>query len=93
MNTPQQLKQLSGALKLTLFTPGWLNVLKARDEVLNRAVVAVLNEEDAAKRSDLATQAKALHKGFTDLFRFIDESANYVEETQNEQDSEWSDIS
>jgi hypothetical protein len=85
--------QLAGALKLTTSTPGWQQVLTARDEILKRAITAVLVEENAAVRADLATQAKAMQDGFTSLFRYVEESANYVEETPNEQDSEWSNIS
>lgn len=84
--------QLAGVMKLTISTPGWQHILKARDEILQRAVKAILTEEDASIRADLATQAKALHNGFTELFRYVDESANFIEETPNEQD-EWSNIS
>jgi hypothetical protein len=64
---------LKNALIITTNTPGWGLIKELADEVVKQATQEALDEENPQTGESKRLKAKALQKGFLDLFAVIEQ--------------------
>lgn len=68
---------MKAVLVQTTATPGWQVIKQIADKIVEKHIQEALDEEDRDKGESKRYKAKALQKGFSELFGFIDSVKQY----------------
>ena len=68
---------IKAAIVSTTNTAGWRYIKEVADKLVAEAIQGALDEEDSALGESKRLKAKALQKGFADLFQSITSIAQY----------------
>lgn len=76
------------AVRKTIFdttgTPGWAYIKSIADKIVSTSLQEALDEEDREKGETKRLRAKALQKGFMELFNAIENLKDYNPEVADE---------
>jgi hypothetical protein len=76
-NERNRLIAIKAALVTTTKTPGWAYFKQMANNVVQKAVQESLDEEDREKGESKRLKAKAMQKGFTELFNAVEVTKAY----------------
>jgi hypothetical protein len=68
---------VKAAILNTVNTPGWGQIKLIADQVVKTAVQEALDEEQPEQGQSKRLKAKALQKGFSELFQYVEQIMQY----------------